>query len=353
MEKSPLSSKWESLYLDKTDKFKDELITCNEDALQEGFEYFGCEEYRNEKLNGKSAFMEKFKGGFKNNLRLMKIFAKNVLSIRREITKSYKDLEKYLEELEKTGEIYNNDTNLSNYPNEQLWQDLKDYAWKKRKIILGFTQLPSELIFKGKTVLYKYAIVCIQEMDREKIDKAPDFEAGEEVMKIYNSLGKGVNDIADWLRRNHKIKCQSNHPLGGLVNTVPLAAKAGMGGFGHNGLLITPEFGQRQRIAPIFIQNKLFEFTDNSDHRWIENFCKNCGKCERSCPVGAIYNKGIKTFDNVVGIGETRTCIDREKCFPQFNKTLGCSICISVCPFSKGNGIYEKLKNVQYSKNGC
>ncbi len=92
-----------------------------------------------------------------------------------------------------------------------------------------------------------------QEMDKEKIDLAPDLRAGEEVMKVYNTLGLAVNDIARWLRDKHDIRCQSNHPLGGLVNT----------------------------------------------------------------------------------INQTITCIDRIKCFPQFSKTLGCSICIKVCPFSK------------------
>ena len=36
--------------------------------------------------------------------------------------------------------------------------------------------------------------------------------------------------------------------------------------------------------------------------------------------------------------------IDREKCFPYFFKTVGCSVCIKVCPFAKGKQAYEKLK---------
>ena len=103
-------------------------------------------------------------------------------------------------------------------------------------------------------------------------------------MKIYNTLGLAVNDIARWLRDKHDIRCQSNHPLGGLVNIPPLAGKAGLGWRGHDGMLITPQFGQRQRIAPIFLQDKLFEFTDNNDHTWIEEYCKSCRRCEKVCP---------------------------------------------------------------------
>lgn len=181
-------------------------------------------------------------------------------------------------------------------------------------------------------------------MDKEKIDKAPTLTASDEVNKVYSVLGLAVNDIARWLRQKHGIKCQSNHPSGGLVDTTPLAAKAGMGWQGCDGLLITPQYGQRQRIAPIFIQNKLFEFTDNNDHVWIEEFCKTCRKCQRSCPTKAIYSEKQPGIQNIPGINQTRTCIDRLKCYPQFIKTPGCGICIKVCPFSQGENSYEKIR---------
>lgn len=35
----------------------------------------------------------------------------------------------------------------------------------------------------------------------------------------------------------------------------------------------------------------------------------------------------------------------------QFSRTMGCGICMSRCPFSLGNGVYEKLKEkTLYSK---
>lgn len=36
---------------------------------------------------------------------------------------------------------------------------------------------------------------------------------------------------------------------------------------GHNGLLITPYYGTRHRISPIFVQEKLFEFTDTDEYQ--------------------------------------------------------------------------------------
>jgi epoxyqueuosine reductase QueG len=180
-------------------------------------------------------------------------------------------------------------------------------------------------------------------MKKDKIDLAPTIDAGGEVQRVYYSLGHAINEMAHLLREKYGIKCQTSHPLGGLVNTPPLAGKAGMGWQGLDELLITPEYGKRNRIAPIFIEEKLFEFTDNHDHQWIELYCPSCRLCQKNCPTGAILTEKIPSTALVEGI-KVQTSIDRIKCFPQFTKTLGCSICIKSCPFSGGPKAYERIK---------
>ena len=342
------TSKEEKEYLEHVKKYPEQVIMAHKDSQQEGFEYFESDEFSQNNSKYGSLIMDKFLGiGLKNIPKMIKIIAKYMPSMFRGKKECFTDLSEYLEQLDKNGHIKITKQEkklIESYPNKELWNKLKDYAWENWNVIIGFTELPEKLIFKGKAVLFKYAIVCIQEMDKEKIDKAPSLDAGEEVQRVYNSLGLAVNDIANWLRENYGIACQSNHPLGGLVNTTPLAGKAGMGWQGHNGLLITPQFGQRQRIAPIFIRSKVFEFTDNRKHVWIEEFCNICRKCEKSCPTQAIYSKKKTSIKDVSSLGQTRTCIDRNKCYPQFNKTLGCSICMKVCPFSQGDNSYYKIK---------
>jgi epoxyqueuosine reductase QueG len=198
-------------------------------------------------------------------------------------------------------------------------------------------------------VLFRHALVFMQEMNKDKIDTAPGIKAGDETIRIYAELGEAVADIADWLR-SKGIRSQAVHPLGGLVVTPPLAGKAGLGGQGMHGFLITPEFGPRQRLAPIFIEGKLFEYTDNDEHIWIEQYCKNCRICQKECPTDAILDERVISVENIPGFGALKTCIDREKCFPYFAETLGCSICVKVCPFSNGKETYEKLKNTIISE---
>jgi len=341
------NSKYEKEYIKRVRNHSDKVLLASPRSPMEGFEYFNTAEYKNKSNNHKPMIINKlFSGGISNVLPMIKLFSKIISPMMKGRAKGYTDISEYLDTLDQTKELPHEDAKLlENYPNTDLWGDLKAYAWNKWKLIIGFTPLPAELVFKGKAVLFKYALVCVQEMDKEEISHAPELRAGAEVMRVYNSLGNAVNDIAEWLRKEHGVVCQSNHPLGGLTNTTPLAAMAGLGWQGRSGLLITPQFGTRHRIATIFLEEKLFDFTYTDEHCWIEKFCEKCGKCLKSCPSGAIYEKKQTSLKGISFIDETKTCIDREKCFPYFNKTMGCSICIKVCPFSQCEGVYEKLKS--------
>jgi len=329
----------ETNYLTRCRAFSDLLVTSDVHSPQEGFEYLYVNYMKTKPIKNKKP---------KSKTRRVDNYANHGFKIQKGIMKSYNDIEPYLLELEKKGQIKPSSQNLqeliNSFPNKELWAELQKYAKEKWGIVkIGFTDLPSSLIFKNKMVLFQFVLVFMQEMKKDKIDKAPGFEAGDETMRIYAKLGEAVNDIADWFRLKG-IKCQSNHPMGGLVCTPPLAGKAGMGWQGKQGILITPEFGPRQRLAPIFIEAKIFEFTGNDEHRWIEEYCAKCDLCQKNCPGNAIKTEKSIIIDDIPIIGAMKTCIDNAKCFPHFLKDMGCSICIAVCPFSVGPKIYSKLK---------
>lgn len=333
-----LQGKGERNFLEICRKMPNLVFMSHPNSPQEGFEYFS------NKFKGKSPMQMRGIGG---SFRFVRVFAKYGRKLMGGLKKSYEDLAPYLLDLEQNGE-YTDKTEiekiLKTYPNKDIWLELQDYVRKKWEIIkIGFTELPPELIFKNKMVLFRYVLVFMQEMKKGKIDKAPGIEAGDETMRIYAELGKAVVDIAKWLR-SKGIRSQAVHPLGGLACTPPLAGKAGMGGQGMQGCLITPEFGPRQRLAPILIEEKIFEYTDNHEYDWIEQYCETCRNCQKNCPAKAIYDERIISIEKIPGIGATKTCIDKEKCFPYFGKYLGCSICIKVCPFSGGPKTYQALK---------
>ncbi len=68
-----------------------------------------------------------------------------------------------------------------------------------------------------------------------------------------------------------------------------LAKKAGLGSIGFCGLLITPNFGPRVRLASVLTTASL-----EPDEECKDYFCENCeGNCVKACPVDAISEDGV------------------------------------------------------------
>ncbi len=191
---------------------------------------------------------------------------------------------------------------------------------------VGYTTLPPSLVFKGKAVLHANAIVLAMEMDKERMDASPSPDSAVMVHETYNQLGIAANEIARYLR-GKGYSAQAGHPLGGLALYPPLAQAAGLGWQGMHGLLITPEFGPRVRLAAVFTSIEDLPDSGSREHAWIEDFCRECVKCVRRCPPGAIATEPVRHE------GGRLTWIDKERCLPYFVRNHGCSICIAVCPF--------------------
>ncbi len=108
-------------------------------------------------------------------------------------------------------------------------------------------------------------------MDKEAIMNAPSVSTFKMVMSTYDTLGIITNQITKHLR-NKGFQAQASHPLGGLAVYLPLAVEAGLGWFGRHGLLITPQFGARQRLSAIFVNIENLPLNTENNHTWIEDF---------------------------------------------------------------------------------
>ena len=100
---------------------------------------------------------------------------------------------------------------------------------------------------------------------------------------------------------------------------------AGLGTFGVNSTILTPQYGPRVRFASVLTEAEFPEY----GHPMEEELCTECGLCSRMCPKGAI--------------GERRypySRIDKEKCSNRSaelirTRTYPCGRCIAVCPVGK------------------
>lgn len=163
------------------------------------------------------------------------------------------------------------------------------------------------------------------------------------VFGTYDSLGIAANRIADHLR-DLGFAAQADHPLGGLVLYPPLAQRAALGWVGKHGLLITPEFGPRVRLAAVYTSIQNLPFAANNEHGWIEEYCKMCELCVKQCPAGAVTGERLVHESGIV------TYIRQRECFEYFAQFYGCSVCVKACPFSRGEDAYERLRHVVEEK---
>ncbi|HUY01171.1 MAG TPA: 4Fe-4S double cluster binding domain-containing protein [Candidatus Deferrimicrobium sp.] len=226
---------------------------------------------------------------------------------------------------------------------DEFWADLRSYAKTVGINVIRFTAMDENFIFEEEMIGYHVkdgvldnAIVLGMEMKKDAINQAPEPTAGNESMRVYAELGNATNKLATYIQE-HGFQAQAFHPFGGPILYPPMAEKAGMGEVGINGLLITREFGPRLRLSIVTINAAPLPHLESVSFG-IRAFCRTCGLCVKKCPTQAIlpYDQKVKSIN-----GKYIRNIESEKCFPQFFKTHGCSICIKVCPFSQVG--YEKV----------
>jgi ferredoxin len=200
---------------------------------------------------------------------------------------------------------------------------------------IGYAAVPQAWIFRDLAIRYTQAIVLVMEMDKARMDLAPHPDTAVMVHETYNQLGQVANQIAYWLRERG-YAAHAGHPLGGLALYPPMAQAAGLGWRGLHGLVITPQFGPRVRLAAVFTEIENLPVYRGDEHAWVLDFCQSCKRCIRDCPPDAFYEEPIQHANGLV------TVLDNDRCFPYFARYHGCSVCIKVCPFNQQD--YEKIK---------
>lgn len=214
---------------------------------------------------------------------------------------------------------------------------LAQYAGAK---LVGITELKPEYYYSvrgrnpesyGEEIedFHKYGLVFAVEMDKDMINRAPRLEEMFAVTKGYIDAAVVGMWISYYIRTlGYEAR---NHMDGNYLMVAPLVAQAaGLGEIGRNGLLITKEYGQRVRLGIVSTNMPLV--SDEMDLFGVEDFCKVCNICSRTCP-----GKCISKEDPVDIDGTVRWQIVQEKCYEVWRK-LGtdCGVCLSACPFSQG-----------------
>ncbi len=217
-----------------------------------------------------------------------------------------------------------NENNLKTETTPEFWENFEKKAKALGVDLIAYTPVDPNYIFKNLKIYGKNAIILGQEMKWEKIKTAPNIQCGIEAFRVYEELGEKTIELTNFLKEQG-YKSEAHHPFGGKLLFTAHAVAANLGIMGRNGLVITPEFGPRQRWSVISTDADIPETTQKDYSEMIE-YCKKCGACVKSCKGGAAFEEPIKKEGNII------THIDRPKCIQSLLDNNYCSVCLKVCP---------------------
>ncbi len=187
----------------------------------------------------------------------------------------------------------------------------------------------------------KYVIVMVFAMDQRMLKFSPSVLDASTSLTYTLSSAVAAN-VADFITR---LGYSAMSAVNEAALSIPLAIEAGLGELGRNGLLITREFGPAVRISKVFTDLPLE--IDGPVTFGVKNFCLKCKKCARHCPSQAI-SQGKPSWNGPVpgsnNPGVLKWYINPDKCLNFWSKNGGsCSICIRVCPWTKGKGVIHDV----------
>jgi len=124
------------------------------------------------------------------------------------------------------------------------------------------------------------------------------------------------------------------------VNPIPLAVNAGLGELGRHGMLIHEDFGSRLHLAVVTTDLPLE--VDKPVDIGVEEVCKYCMKCARTCPSHSIPFGGKEVYN---GVEKYRINVD--SCYKYRLASRGqwsnCVICVSSCCYNKPTAWWHTL----------
>ncbi len=204
------------------------------------------------------------------------------------------------------------------------------------------SQLEGIIDFKKIAPNCKSVVVLLTEMP-ERMVKLAGQQPAECVMSYSYSQYQliretlwAAHDLSDWLEgQGHKsipiadlskygyrnlapywefAWSKLGHP--DLRANAPFAAATGIGEIGRNGLLLTPEFGPRQRFSFILTEAEL-EPTKSYDG---SKLCLDCGECAKACPVKALCSNNLEE-QKISGKKYAKYARNEDKC--RWSRSLG------------------------------
>jgi epoxyqueuosine reductase len=180
---------------------------------------------------------------------------------------------------------------------------------------------------------WKYAIVVGVPHEWDQLASNPQYG---DSLDAYMRVRMTAYRITQFLRRLGYPARFHTPPYHYDLVVPPIAVEAGLGQWGRNGTMITPETGPNMRLA--VVTTNLDMTIDKPIDFGVAEFCADCKICAEQCPSGAIsFADGPEGMEQR---GINHWYMDTSKCYSYWMESmgpLGCRLCITNCVYSRKN----------------
>ena len=229
---------------------------------------------------------------------------------------------------------------------QQLTDQVKKVAKLYGASLVGISKLDQRWVYTHNRAndpieipeSIEYAIVFAIEMDAKGVATSPALPSAMATGNGYSRMAFTQACLSEFIRNlgYQAIACGNDTAM-----SVPLAVDAGLGQYSRMGLLITPEFGPRVRLAKVLTDLPLIpDKLDLGFNQSVIRFCKTCKKCAKHCPSKSISKEANPTWEGPGSPsnnpGVYKWYVNPETCYSFWVQNgTDCSNCIRVCPYTK------------------
>jgi len=148
------------------------------------------------------------------------------------------------------------------------------------------------------------------------------------------ALGDDYHEVLDGILTRIEAVVKEHGRTWRYVDTGPLsdralAANAGLGWIGKNGMLIDDEIG-----SYVFIGTLLTSLDNDMTAATVSDRCGSCMHCIDACPTNAILSNRTVASDRCISYATIEHRGPLPTNFPLAGNAFGCDICQEVCPWN-------------------
>ena len=216
-----------------------------------------------------------------------------------------------------------------------LQEEIRNLFSGHPEMIFGFTDISYSPYADSYTSALVLAVPYGEQLSPDDYTEER-FEQGIQSAKA--SLEAVLISIEDILRKNQvkywipPVAQENETELRALFSFKTAAARAGIGWFGKNDVIITERYGPRVRLSAVLI-DAVFEYGQPIT---VGRCPEDCTKCIDICPCKALKNRQWTVDTDRSEIIDYRRCNQMRSAFiPKLGRKSACGLCMAVCPVGR------------------